>query len=56
MSWMVSVMDAATHLSRATGPGWALRRACGAAMSSGSRTAGVKSATAMTSAIFLIPG
>ena len=56
MSWMVSVMDAATHLSRATGPGCSLRRAGGAAMSPGSRTAGVKSATAMTSAIFFIPG
>ena len=49
-------MEAATHLSRATGPGCALRRAGGAAMSSGSRTAGVKSATATISAIFLIPG
>ena len=38
------------------GPGCALRRAGGAAMSSGSRTAGVKSATATISAIFLIPG
>ena len=56
MSSMVSVIDAATHLSRATGPGCSLRRAAGAAMSPGSRTAGVKSATAMTSAIFLIPG
>ena len=53
---MDSVTDADTHLSRAFGPGCALRRAGGAAMSSGWRTAGVKSATATISAIFLIPG
>src|SRR5262249_4048 len=52
---MSSVMEADTHLSRAAGPGWALRRAGGAAMSSGCRTAGVKSATATISAIFLVP-
>ena len=51
ISSMLPVMDAATHLSRAAGPGCSLRRAGGAAMSSGSRTAGVKSATATTSAI-----
>ena len=56
MAGMSLVMDADTHLWRAFGPGFALRRAGGAAMSSGSRTAGVKSATAMISAIFLIPG
>ena len=56
MSSMLSVIEAATHLSRAAGPGRSLRRAGGAAMSSGSRTAGVKSATATISAIFLIPG
>ena len=56
MSSMLSVTDAETHLSRAFGPGCAFRRAGGAAMSSGSRTAGVKSATATISAIFLIPG
>ena len=56
MSSMHSVTDADTHLSRAFGPGCAWRRAGGAAMSSGSRTAGVKSATATISAIFLIPG
>ena len=56
MSSTDSVTDADTHLSRAFGPGCALRRAGGAAMSSGSRTAGVKSATATISAIFLIPG
>src|ERR1019366_391310 len=56
MSSMDSVMEADTHLSRAFGPGCAWRRARGAAMSSGSRTAGVKSATATISAIFLIPG
>ena len=55
MSSMFSVTDADTHLSRATGPGCALRRG-EAAMSSGSRTAGAKSATATISAIFLIPG
>ena len=43
MSSMVSVTDAATHLSLACGPGRSLRRAGGAAMSSGSRTAGVVS-------------
>ena len=48
--------EADTHLSRAFGPGCARRRAGGAAMSSGSRAAGVKSATATISAIFLIPG
>ena len=53
---MLSVTEAETHLSRAFGPGCAWRRAGGAAMSSGSRTAGVKSATATISAIFLIPG
>src|SRR5229473_2304292 len=53
---MSAVIEADTHLSRATGPGCALLRAGGAAMSSGSRTAGVKSATATISAIFLIPG
>ena len=41
MSSMLSVTDADTHLSRAFGPGCALRRAGGAAMSSGWRTAGV---------------
>src|SRR6266702_3094013 len=55
MSSMLSVTDAATHLSRAFGPGCAWRRAGGAAMSPGSRTAGVKSATATISAIFF-PG
>ena len=55
MSSMDSVTEADTHLSRAFGPGRAWRRAGGAAMSSGSRTAGVKSATATISAIFLIP-
>ena len=43
-------------LSRAFGPGCSLRRASGAAMSSGSRAAGVTAATATISAIFLIPG
>src|SRR5260370_30243501 len=56
MSSMDSVTEADAHLSRAFGRGCALRRAGGAAMSSGSRTAGVKSATATISAIFLIPG
>src|SRR6266700_1969299 len=56
MSSMLSVTDADTHLSRAFGPGCAWRRAGGAAMSPGSRTAGVKSATATISAIFLTPG
>jgi hypothetical protein len=42
--------------SQAFGPGCAWRRAGGAAMSCGSRTAGVKPATATISAIFLIPG
>ena len=56
MSSMGSVIEADTHLPRASGPGCAGRRAGGAAMSSGSRTAGVKSATATISAIFLIPG
>ena len=56
MSSMDSVTDAETHLSRAFGPGCAWRRAGGAAMSPGSRAAGVKSATATISAIFLTPG
>ncbi len=53
---MSPVIDADTHLSRAFGPGCSLRRAGGAAMSSGSRAAGVTAATATISAIFLIPG
>src|ERR1035437_8224143 len=42
MSSMDSVMEADTHLSRAFGPGCAWRRAWGAAMSPGSRAAGVR--------------
>src|ERR1035441_1183288 len=40
MSSMLSVMEADTHLSRASGPGCALRRAGGAATASGPRRAG----------------